>query len=127
MKLAMILAGAMILAAPAAAHEPGEKQVKKIVMIHQDGAKREIDMDRVHAIKSEHCGDAAHRFESNASEGGQKRKIKLMVCGEGAGNRLAALEKARARLAETDDLGVDPRAKALAALDAEIARLKAEK
>jgi len=45
--------------------------------------------------------------------------------GEAQADILAALEKARARLAEVSELSEAAKAKALASLDEEIARLKA--
>ena len=127
MKLVMMTAAALALTTGgvALAEDKADKQIKKIIIVERNGSKREIDIAKVQALAAEHCGDPGQRFESEASVPEQDRKTKLVVCADGAGDRLAALEKARARLAESENFGVDPRTRALAALDAEIARLKA--
>lgn len=100
------------------------KQVKKIVIVHEDGTTRDIDVERARAMTKD-CGDAKLFEYSDETEVDRKnQRAKIVLCGEG--DRLAALEKARARLAGSQNLVVDPRTKALAALDAEIARLKGE-
>lgn len=125
MKFAMILGAALALSVPAAAHEPDEKRVKKIVMIHKDGTKRDIDLDRIHATAVECLKDNQFESDYETEVDGKKQRSTIILCHKGEGDRLATLEKARARLAEGDEFRVDPRSRALAALDAEIARLKA--
>lgn len=106
--------------------EAEPKQVKKIVIMHKDGTTRDIDIERAREMAKD-CGDAKLFENSDQSEAdGKTRRTRIVLCQKGEGDRLAALEKARARLADSGDLGVDPRTKALAALDAEIARLKAD-
>ncbi len=61
-------------------------------------------------------------------EDGKIRHARVVICnrlGEAQADIVAALEKARARLAEVDELSDTAKAKALASLDEEIARLKA--
>lgn len=102
------------------------KKVKRIILMHQDGTSKDIDMERLHALTADCFEEDIFKAETENEIHGKKQRSKIILCHKGEGDRLAALEKARARLAESDDLGTDPRTRALTALDAEIARLKAE-
>ena len=79
----------------------------------------------------EKCGGAKPQVDASddiKDEGGKIRHARVVICnrlGEAQADILAALEKARARLAEVSELSEAAKAKALASLDEEIARLKA--
>lgn len=156
----MMMAGLAIagLAAPALALEEdtapkAEKRVKKIVITHQDGSTREVDVDGIRgkakSMADAKCAEAEQRFESSdeADKDGEKKRYRFVFCGNGdrlamlekmrerfaergfpfggRADALDALDKARTRIAESQDLEEQARAKALAALDTEIDRLKA--
>lgn len=79
----------------------------------------------------EKCGGTKPQVDaSDETKGvdGKIRHARVVICnrlGEAQADIVAALEKARARLAEVDELSDTAKAKALASLDEEIARLKA--
>jgi beta-lactamase regulating signal transducer with metallopeptidase domain len=65
---------------------------------------------------------------ANVDEQDGDRRTRILLCGPGeagAGNRVEALERARARIAENQDLGAEHRARVLAALDRAIAEARA--
>lgn len=122
--LALALALALGTGGALAQDKAEPKQVKKIVIMHEDGTTRDIDVERARAIAKDCGGEKLFENSGETEVDGKKQRTKIVLCGEG--DRLAALEKARARLAGSENLGFDPRTKALAALDREIARLKGE-
>lgn len=93
---------------------------------HAAHAHKQHDIDLV-----ERCGGAKPQVDATddiKDEDGKIRHARVVICnrlGEGQAEILAALEKARARLAEVSELSDAAKAKALASLDEEIARLKA--
>lgn len=92
---------------------------------HTGGAHADREIDLV-----DKCGGAKPQVDTSDETKGPDGKIRharIVICnrlGEAQADVLAALEKARARLAEVDELSEAAKAKALASLDEEIARLK---
>lgn len=90
------------------------RQVKKVVIYHRDGTTREIDVDamRDNAIaKVGRCGDAPLQADG---------------CGVDKARLASALEEARTRIASEKSLGEEHRARAIASLERQIARLKGD-
>ena len=78
---------------------------------------------------SEHDCEDANRSEVN--EGSDNNRTRVIVCSRGEGQRSTAqraeaLQRARARLAEDDDIPAEQRQRVLAAIDREIARLRGQ-
>lgn len=126
------LAAALGFAAPAAA---GEERVKKDVVIKRigpDGKEMRVDGEHARAMLAQ-CRDG-QKAESDVSSGDGKEKFRtrIVICSkDGAASPetraklVEALEKARSGLAGESGLSAERRAEAEAALDREIARLKA--
>ena len=75
----------------------------------------------------EGCSDEAAAANVDERTGGDRTRV--IVCAHGAGSaatRLEALERARARMAENGELSGEHRQRVLAAIDREIARLRAQ-
>lgn len=130
---AMGVAGLGFAASAAAGHdakaEHGEHyRVKKITIEHIDGTTKIIEPEKMkaHAMA---CRDEDGKFEADLGEekakDGKVRKSRIVICNKDKSMMLSALERTRARLAD-EDWGAKHRAEALARLDAQIARLKAE-
>ncbi len=128
--IALAFAGTSIaIASSSTDPEPKVREtvIVKVVSddVHAAGthADHEIDL-------TEKCGGAKPQVDtSDESKGpdGKIRHARIVICnrlGEAQEDVLAALEKARARLAEVDELSEAAKTKALASLDEEIARLK---
>ena len=139
MKAYLLVGGALALvagAATASAHET-EKERKEVrtVVIHKDGEGGHAEAHAiVHGAK---CKDAVVKSDVDVEtegEDGKKQRTRLLICNsekdaaKARAQALEALEKARENLAERDEdaLSAEHRARALAALDAEIARLKSQ-
>lgn len=131
----MMAAAALALLAGSAVAHPGhedgakveKREVKRIIIEHTDGTTREIEPAKMKRLAlKEACGEGQERFETGDSttEDGKTRKNRVVICATGGKPMLAALEGARDSLAKNEALAEAHRAKALAALDAEIARLK---
>src|SRR5690606_22816323 len=82
------------------------------------------------AMALAHCGDgktAVPLFDRAEQDGGKRRQMVMMACGDGAQGaavRLSALKKARDRLATgdgSDHISADMRAKIVADMDRAIA------
>lgn len=128
--IALAFAGTSIaLASSSTDPEPKVHETVIVKVVSDDAhaagthADHEIDL-------TEKCGGAKPQVDtSDESKGpdGKIRHARIVICnrlGEAQEDVLAALEKARARLAEVDELSEAAKAKALASLDEEIARLK---
>lgn len=133
--LASILAATALVAVAgaAAAHDPGKTKVRTIV-VHNDGEGGRNAHVMVHGAK---CEEAAFKSDVDVetpAEGGKKQRTRVLVCNSDAdpakarAHVLEALTKARANIAEheSERLTTEHRAKALAALDREIARLRGQ-
>jgi hypothetical protein len=129
---AMALAFAGTSIAIASSSTDPESKVRETVIVkvvsddaHAAGAHADHEIDL-----TEKCGGTKPQVDtSDESKGpdGKIRHARIVICnrlGEAQADILAALEKARARLAEVDELSDAAKAKALASLDEEIARLK---
>lgn len=135
--LLMACAPALGLATAASAHEVETKERKEVrtVVIHKDGKGAADDAHvMVHGAE---CEDAVVKSDVDVetpAPDGKKQRTRILICNsekdvaKARAQALAALEKARDRLAEHegDRLSAEHRAKALAALEAEIARLRAQ-
>lgn len=111
------------------AEQAKEVRIIKIVKTG-DGAEAGIHDHQV-ILAGEKCKGAKPQVDTSEEvkdKDGKVRRSHIVICAHGAGDdasTLAALEKARAGLAEVSELSDSARAKALASLDEEIARLKA--
>ncbi len=111
-------------------HESDDAKVEthetRVVKIIRHGGK---PGDGTQATVIASCDGPAKKFETEAeskSADGKVTKSRVILCSKGGlDNATLAerLKKARASLAEEKELGGEAKAKALAALDAEIARL----
>ena len=134
----VVIAGAgLALAAPGVAHPhpEGEAQKERRIVVmehHRDGEAKGGDhvmhfrrrLGEGGALP-EGCPDGTELV--NVTSGGGEQRQFLLLCGEPgatAAQRVEALERARARLAENDRLEGEHRTRALAAIDAAIARLR---
>jgi hypothetical protein len=91
----------------------GHREVEKLVIYHRDGTTREIDVAAIRdkaMAKAGRCGDAAAPADD---------------CGVDNVRLAAALEVARTRIASEKTLGEEHRARVIASLERQIARLKA--
>lgn len=122
---AMAIAGLTLTATGSIAAEPTENVIIK--RVHGKGAGTAAANSEIEA----RCGNDPQKFETEAvsERDGKPVKTRLVLCSKGgggsAGDRAAALEKARARIAGSTDLDPANRAKVLSALDNAIAQLKA--
>jgi hypothetical protein len=128
---ALAFAGTSIaLASSSTDPEPKVRETVIVKVISDDGhaatAHEDHDIDLV-----KKCGGTKPQVDASDESKGEDGKIRharVVICnrlGEAQADILAALEKARARLAEVSELSDATKAKALASLDEEIARLKA--
>ena len=120
----MAIAGLTLTATGSVAAEPTENVIIK--RVHGKGAGTAATNLEIEA----RCGNDPAKFETEAvsERDGKPVKTRLILCskdGKSGGDRIAALEKARARIAATTDIEPANRAKVLSALDTAIAKLKA--
>jgi beta-lactamase regulating signal transducer with metallopeptidase domain len=98
-------------------HAEGNADRHRMMMMHLG--------DRDH-MAAAHCGDG-QRTEVN--EGGDNQRTRVILCNRGDGTpaqRAEHLQRVRERLAGEDDLSAEQRQRVLAAIDREIARLRAQ-
>lgn len=102
-----------------------KRQIKRIIIENKDGTTREIEPDKIEAMAAK-CASEGRRFETadESVDGDERKKSKIVICTGDDKEMLSALENARSRLAKEDALAEAHRGKALAAIDAEIARLR---
>lgn len=126
---ALAFAGASIATAASKSGTPrGETRIIKIVKHgdeeHASGEHQDM------MIADADCNGAKPQVDESdetKDENGKIHKSRVVICSRGhdAGpEALAALERARDKLAKADDLSERTRERALASLDREIARLK---
>ena len=132
-----LLAGAVVVAGPAIAQEKEERSETRNIIIKRagkDGKPLVLDGKELSEFRAK-CNEA-NKAESEVSSGDKDHKFstRIMVCGdkgessaEVRGELVKALEKARAELSGRDGADGRHRAEAVAALDREIARVKAQK
>lgn len=130
-----LVAGAVALGGPVMAQEKGERREVRNIIVKRDGRDgKPIVLDREEISEFRAKCNAANKAESDVTSGDGKRKFvtRIVVCGDKGessaqvrGELVKALERARAELSERDD--GEHRAEAVAALDREIARVKAQK
>lgn len=121
---ALILAAA--IASPALAHEDGKHASHKTVIIeHKDGGG-DHDAHELHGGKCAATPDV-DVSDDRKGDDGKLHRSRILICNDGKASSadiVARLEKARAHIAGQDELSDQARDKALAAIDAAIARHK---
>ena len=133
-----LVAGAVALSGTAIAQEKKEERTETrnviIKRMGKDGKPFLLEGKDFSEFRAK-CNDA-NKAESDVSSGDGNKKFvtHVVVCGdkgessaEVRGQLVKALEKARAELSERDAGDAQHRAQAVAALDREIARVKAQK
>lgn len=127
------LAALTLCACPAFAAETAEAprvEERKTIIIRTDDAKSDAhDHMAKHHIK---CGGEPQVDVSDEAKDkdGKIRKSRIVLCARQEASAEAVvekLEKARARIAAVDDLSEQTKAKALAAIDAAIARQREQR
>jgi hypothetical protein len=130
---AVVVAGGLALAAPGFAG--GEPKMKKVIVItDREGGSggeatsriRTMHLDGEHGTSE--CSGERSGISEETGTGDARQKTRIMICGDGsltAAQRAAKLAEVRARIAGEADLSAEHKAKVTAALDAEIARLRA--
>jgi hypothetical protein len=123
------------LAVPGAASDPKKSDGGEHVIVHmfkhQDG--KAPDEDRKIVAITSGCEGQEKRIDTETvtkSDDGKEEKTRIVMCNMGGaddGDLIGRLEKARARIAGETTLSEAARAKALAALDREIATIKDSK
>lgn len=109
-------------------------QVIRIVRIGEDG-KHKKGVFREHEITLvERCDGQKPQVdesEETTDKSGNIRKSRVVICTRGgeahSAQALEALERAREKLAEVDELSDAAKARALASIDDQIARIRAQK
>lgn len=113
--------------------QSGDREERRVMVItshHGDGERHtEHSMDMRdgdgHAIMMTECGDG-DRQEFN--EGNDSNRTRVIICNRGQrtpAQRVEALQRARDNLARDEHMSADTRTRVLAALDAQIARMRA--
>jgi hypothetical protein len=134
--LGSLIAGALAFGGTAVAQDKEERREVRNVIIKRmgkDGKPAVLEGREVSEFRAK-C-NAANKAESDVSSGDGNRKFvtRIVVCGDRGessaqvrGELVKALEKARAELSDGDRGDARHRAEAVAALDREIARVKAQ-
>ena len=128
---ALAFAGTSIALASSDTNPDAERHETVIVKVISDDGHAARTLDDHEIDLTEKCGGIKPQVDTRdeaKAEDGKVRHTRVVICnrlGEAQADILAALEKARARLAEVSELSDAAKAKALASLDEEIARLKA--
>lgn len=122
--LAIGLAGAASALAATAPEKPETRERKVIIIQSHEGEKG--DPSKRHLSVAECGADAQVDVKDEVKDkDGKVRKSRIVLCARNGGSDkeiVSRLEDARARLAAVDDLSPETKAKALAAIDAAIAR-----
>ena len=133
MKIVWTLAGAALavaLAGTAAADEPKEKKVEKMVILtsdgHDAGAADGEKRHRIHVLaEGAGCQGSKDEVTDESADGG--RKTRIMVCSTdtlSAADRAARLETVLARIQSEDGLSAEQKARIEGALRQKIDQLK---
>ena len=127
MRTRMMLAAAALLAGPALGQAGAGQRNDSRKMVRQMSGKT-VDPEAEAALAN--C--AAHKFEASAEvgEGKAKRVTRIKLCGKAGDSDeawIATLQKAGAQIKASEQLPEESRAKLIAAIDAEIARIQAPK
>ncbi len=114
------------IASDAVKAEKGDKVIVHMIK-HGDGAAS--DTDKTVVAITTGCDAEMKAIDTETAttdESGKTQKTRIVICKRGAklSDTITTLEKSRASIAEEKVLSEDAKKKALAALDAEIARLK---
>jgi hypothetical protein len=118
------LAGA---ASALAATDPEKRETRehKVIIIQSDAGEKGDPSKRHLSVTDCGADPQVDVKEEVKDKDGKVRKSQILLCARNAGSgkeMVARLEEARARLAAVDELSPETRAKALAAIDAAIAR-----
>lgn len=131
--VARVLAALALSALPVAAlahegHEIEPRVEKRVTIIKRGDGGKEVDSARIHAEAAK-CKAEGQEVGADVEteKDGKKQRTRIMICGKADADVVAALEKARGEVAAEEGLSEEHRTKALATLDAEIARLRAER
>ncbi|MCA1654786.1 MAG: hypothetical protein LC656_11650 [Sphingomonadales bacterium] len=131
MRLALIIGLGLIAAGTAPAIAAPARQAHTVIVkktVAPDGTvKTEVEGDAQAKAMVAACSDRKFEATAEIADGAQKRVSKIKLCakpGEDDAAWLKALEQARAKIGEMDQLAPDSRAKIVADLDAEIARMR---
>lgn len=133
---AIVFSGATIAAASDKTDAGAEDvQIIKIVRHHDGDGKYAKGTVHEHEITMiERCDGQKPQVdeaEETTDKDGKVRKSRVVICSKGGTmgttQALEALERARASLADVTELSESTKARALASLDEQIARLRAEK
>ena len=95
---------------------------------HRRMRERHGPGDHMMMMSMHDCQDAQR---SEINEGSDRERTRIVVCTRGGGERNAAqqteaLQRARARLAENNEIPAEQRQRVLGAIDREIARLRGQ-
>lgn len=125
---AMIAIGVLPGAVFATEASKDETRIEKrhVTIIKRGEGGKPIDDAHVHMMAAK-CDAEGQKLGTDVQTeaDGKKQRTKIVICGKSDTDIVAALEKARGEIAGEDGLNLAHRTKALATLDAEIARLKA--
>lgn len=131
---AIAFAGATIAAASNSKDATDEDvQIIKIVRIGEDGKPKKGMLHERTITLDDRCEGQPQVDESEETtdKSGNVRKSRVVICtkaGEGhSAQALPALEKAREKLSEADELSEAAKTRALASIDEQIARIRARK
>lgn len=108
---------------------PARRNQMLIVTDGAGGEAADRERIRIHADRLELSGDCANGTRNQVEEGDGDRRTRIIVCGNGestAAEQAERLQRARDRLAGDGELTGEHRERMLAAIDREIARLRAQ-
>ena len=129
---AIVSAAGIGAAAIAHPHPDGEdKEIRKIVIFEgKDGEKLKDARKRVlHMGRAERLAECkGEKTEIDETTGGtDKQRTRIVICGDGGGDRAARaekLEKALARISENEELSAEHRERVTTALREAISRMR---
>ncbi|RJF85603.1 hypothetical protein [Sphingomonas cavernae] len=125
---ALALAGLPIAALAHEGHDTEPKVEKRVTIIKRGEGGVAVDDAHLNAAMAKCKAEGQEVGTDVETEtDGKKQRTRIMICGKADADAVAALEKARGELAAEKGLSDEHRSSALATLDAEIARLKADR
>lgn len=132
---AVAFAGATIAAASDSRDsKDGDVQIIKIMRIGEDGKHGKGAVYKHEITLVERCDGQKPQVdesEETTDKSGNVRKSRVVICTRGgeahSAQALEALERAREKLAGVDELSEAAKARALASIDEQIARIRAQK